>query len=255
MMEYKFIELTNIDGLKIRGTYNYSKVYEGEKLPTLIIFHGFTGNRYGNSFLYKELTRHLIDKGYGVYRFDFIGSGDSDGYFKDMTLSSEIDDAMTIFNLVKNQEMVDRDNIFLLGHSMGGFVATEVAKDINPKGLILLCPAIDMLDLCEEFYKDLGRKDIKSANIGGLELNIGFLDDLRKYNGYESASKYKGPVLLFRGKDDELVPKATCDRLKQVFSGYVTSIEIDDTGHCFENFRIREDMFLTIEDFLDNERD
>lgn len=252
-MEYKFIELTNIDGLRLRGTYNYSKVYEGEKLPTIIIFHGFTGNRYGNAFLYKELSRHLVDKGYGVYRFDFIGSGDSDGDFKDMTLTSEINDAMTIYNLIKNQRMVDKDNIFILGHSMGGFVATEVAKKINPRGLILLCPAIDMLELCEEYYKELNLKDIKSVNVEGLELNVGFLEDLRKYNGYESAAEYNGPVLMFRGKDDILVPKATMDRLKQVFTGYIMNIEIDDTGHCFEDYRIRQNMFITIEDFIYNE--
>lgn len=253
-MEYKFIETHNIYGEKIRGVYNYYKAYENDKIPVIIIYHGFTGNRYGSTFLYREFAKYITELGYGVYRFDFIGSGDSDGDFKDMTLSSEVEDAITIYDYVKEQKNVDDNNIFFLGHSMGGFVSTIVAEKLNPRGLILLCPAIEMYELANEYYENLENKDIRSVNVGGLEVKLSFLNDLRKYNGYKSASNYTGPVLMFRGTEDRYITKESFKELKDSFKGFVINIEIQNTGHSFENFYIRENIFASIEDFLDNEK-
>ena len=58
-------------------------------------------------------------------RFDFNGHGDSDGEFENMTVLNEIEDANAILNYVKTDPHVR--NIYLVGHSQGGVVASMLA--------------------------------------------------------------------------------------------------------------------------------
>lgn len=104
-----------------------------------IIFHGFTANR--NTPLLKEIADELRDENIASVRFDFNGHGDSDGKFENMTVLNEIEDANAILNYVKTDPHVR--NIYLVGHSQGGVVASMLAglyPDIIKK-VVLLAPA------------------------------------------------------------------------------------------------------------------
>ncbi len=65
----------------------------GEKASGIAMFHGFTGNRTEAHRLFIHVARALSDSGFVVLRFDFRGSGDSDGEFDDMTVPGEVSDA------------------------------------------------------------------------------------------------------------------------------------------------------------------
>jgi alpha-beta hydrolase superfamily lysophospholipase len=72
---------------------------------------------------YDYVTRKLLDRNFGVYRFDHRGHGRSEGkpiFYNDF--NEMIDDVNFVVELAKN------DNptlpVFLIGHSMGGFAVT-----------------------------------------------------------------------------------------------------------------------------------
>ena len=73
----------------------------------------------------KEIANSLRDENIASVRFDFNGHGDSDGKFENMTVLNEIEDANAILNYVKTDPHVR--NIYLVGHSQGGVVASMLA--------------------------------------------------------------------------------------------------------------------------------
>ena len=113
------------DGLQLVGTREdpFGEIYD-----MAIIFHGFTANR--NTSLLKEIANSLRDENIASVRFDFNGHGDSDGKFENMTVLNEIEDANAILNYVKTDPHVR--NIYLVGHSQGGVVASMLARLSRP---------------------------------------------------------------------------------------------------------------------------
>lgn len=113
-------------GLTLRGMLHVPDQRPG-KVPFVILFHGFCDDRNEINFVHTELSRRLCERGIASVRFDFAGSGDSDGRFEDMTVSSEVEDGLAILDYVKSLDFVDQSRIAIHGLSMGGCVASMVA--------------------------------------------------------------------------------------------------------------------------------
>ena len=110
-------------GLTLRGMLHVPDQRPG-KVPFVILFHGFCDDRNEINFVHTELSRRLCERGIASVRFDFAGSGDSDGRFEDMTVSSEVEDGLAILDYVKSLDFVDQSRIAIHGLSMGGCVAS-----------------------------------------------------------------------------------------------------------------------------------
>ena len=107
-MEYIYEQIIKDDGIKLRGVINTpSNFDQSKKYPIVIFFHGFGGDRNGTCFFRTNHAKNLIEKGYLVARFDFSGSGESDGSFYDMTVSRELKEAEMIHDFVKMKSYVD----------------------------------------------------------------------------------------------------------------------------------------------------
>jgi pimeloyl-ACP methyl ester carboxylesterase len=97
-----------------------------ERLPVVLLGHGFSGNKA----MMSTLARRLARAGYAVVAFDFQGHGQSKKRFAMDTgggrlLSSDIDAALLY---ATTQPHLDPERIVLAGHSMGGFTALDYAS-------------------------------------------------------------------------------------------------------------------------------
>ncbi len=141
-------------GKKIYGYITAPKNYKDQKLPTVIISHGFGGLAERGDFYAQSLAK----AGFVVYSFDFMGGNKNSRSGNDtlnMSVFTEVDDLDVVINNLKSQSCVDQSKLFLLGQSQGGVVSTiEAAKlkgDIN--GLILVFPAFVLFDDARELFK------------------------------------------------------------------------------------------------------
>ena len=105
-------------GLTLRGMLHVPDQRPG-KVPFVILFHGFCDDRNEINFVHTELSRRLCERGIASVRFDFAGSGDSDGRFEDMTVSSEVEDGLAILDYVKSLDFVDQSRIAIHGGMCG----------------------------------------------------------------------------------------------------------------------------------------
>ena len=112
-MKIEFRELIS-NGYTLRGLFSKP---ESEYKDLVVMLHGFTGHKNENGYLFKQLTQTLTDNQIATLRYDFMGSGESDGNFEDFTFFTELEDAKHIieeaFRLNNNRKII------LLGFSMG----------------------------------------------------------------------------------------------------------------------------------------
>ena len=115
------------------GGYNGIKIYAKQDLvnepkANVVIVHGI----FEHLDRYNYITKKLNDHGYNVYRYDARGHGRSEGGQGTLNNFDEyLYDLSIYINLIRSN---DPDlKIILLGHSMGGLVATAYACRYNNK--------------------------------------------------------------------------------------------------------------------------
>lgn len=208
--KYKTKEISvEYNGISLYGKALIPVGGSGQKFKTVIYAHGANSNYKSDMTTLKSLA----GSGIACYTFDFYGwtskstgpkgtewfkgtdISDNDAYIEKVLL--QVEDLNAVIEKIKSEDFVDKDNIYLLGSSMGGVtVATcAVTHTDDIKGIILQYPAIF---LNEQAYKI------------GAEYDV---------NGY------KNPVLLLQGDSDKVVP----DKYSRELCDYYNSI---DENHC-----------------------
>lgn len=140
------------NGNRMRGTLTMPEELTG-KLPSVLILHGFTGQRHENVIkgtnetMYGRTATRFSSHGLVTLRIDFIGSGESDGNWEDTTFSGQIDDAQAALRYLSTQTFIDPERMAVLGLSQGGLVAASTAgRNSLVKTAILWSPVADPED-------------------------------------------------------------------------------------------------------------
>ncbi|MCX8171346.1 MAG: alpha/beta fold hydrolase [Candidatus Bathyarchaeota archaeon] len=183
-----------------------------ERVPGIVMFHGFTGNKSEAHRLFVQIARGLSASGFTILRFDFRGSGDSDGDFEDITLPDEVSDAERAITFLLKQRNVDREKIGVIGLSMGGRVAAILAsKDLRIKFAVLYSPALGSLRerLLSLMSKEALRRLDSGEPIefsGGWYLKKAFFETIDYVVPLDVMEKIKVPILIIHGDKDEVIP-------------------------------------------------
>lgn len=214
-----------------------------KKFPVCIIFHGFTGCNTGTKFSYVKIARLLEAKGIGTIRMDFLGSGESDLTFKDMTFDDELSCARIILEEVK--KLSSTTNIYLLGHSMGGAIASELAK-LYPQDIQKMClwaPAFNLPEAIEYLKGNVEEAEIYDHN--GFEISDEFVRDIVSRNFYDHLDIYKNQLMIIHGTHDQTVPFDISEKYLEGFTHPIFHPIIGAT-HNYDTVRhIQEVIKLT----------
>ncbi|MEM3871890.1 MAG: alpha/beta fold hydrolase [Nitrososphaeria archaeon] len=187
-----------------------------KKVPGIVMFHGFTGNKVEAHRLFVQVARSLCKAGFMVLRFDFRGSGDSDGEFEDITVENEVSDAEKALTFFLRQRKVDREKVGVIGLSMGGRVATILAsKDNRIKFVVLYSAAFGPLHnrflnfIKPEQWHILNSGEsieIKDPNVSsGWYLKKKFFETIDYIIPFEVMNKIKVPMLIIHGDQDQTI--------------------------------------------------
>jgi len=217
---FKFIEWKNA-GKTVRGSLLLTR---RKGTPWVVFSHGFTGHRLGPGYLFVQLSRELAEAGVSSLRFDFSGAGESEGFFKDMTIDSMRSDLLSAARLVRKR--YSPSSIILLGHSMGGMIASLCCATVKPDGLILLSPVADPGGLIRrrEMIIHAGPNDNGLYENGPHEMALAFLDGLKSIDPVAAVTDhFKGRLLLMQGDSDASI--AVSESARYVHEALKTGIE------------------------------
>jgi pimeloyl-ACP methyl ester carboxylesterase len=114
----------------------------GRKLPAILYLQGIDCGSIewlsSEPSLTRELIYRLTRAGFAVMRSEKSGVGDSTGTpCREVGLRDEVSMFVSVLRKLKSYDFVDRDNIFLFGHSAGGWVAPLVAATEPVKGIVV----------------------------------------------------------------------------------------------------------------------
>lgn len=221
------------DGLTLVGDYTKPQT---ETYDLAILFHGFRADR--NSPTIKTISAALNEKGIATMRFDFDGCGESDGKFENMTVPGEIADANAIFQFALTDQHVK--NIYLVGHSQGGVVASMLAglypnADLIQK-IVLLAPAATLRS--DALKGDLQGIPYDPHNLpeaiqmGNFTVGGFYLRTAQILPIYDVAKRYQGPVCLIHGTNDQVVSPTASEKYHHVYENSILHL-IPNADHGF----------------------
>lgn len=110
-------------------------------VPAVLLIPGYNCGSIENfsSGIYKGLINAWLSAGYAVFTIEKSGIGDSYNCLPcseaDLVTDIQVFDAG--YKYMERFPNVDKDKLFIWGHSMGGVIAPEIAKTHNPKGVIV----------------------------------------------------------------------------------------------------------------------
>ena len=223
------------------------------RFPTIIIGHGYGGSYQDN----LNCAERYAAEGFASISFDFCGGtpfARSTGSTEDMSVVTERDDIVAVFDAAAGLDFVDPKRIILWGESMGGYVATLAAAKLAepgpeeqpgipvPAALILFYPAFNIRD---EVHSSFGFYDaIKAQPRRDIPLGKCFAQDIWNLDTWFEIPKYKGPVLILHGDSDDVVPIGYSKKTRDVYmadrsakgsTAPVSFRVIEGAGHGFFN--------------------
>jgi len=221
----------------------------------ILIIHGFAGGTYDQ----EELANYLeLNNLFDVYQFTLPGHERnlSKVEYSEWIRASEDKVKWLIENGYRN--------IYLIGHSMGGVIATYLASKYKEvKKLVLAAPAFHYLNVVNDdlnIQESLKVTPKVIKTYGGdeiiarlLKLNISTLKEFMQLvkENYNSPLYVKCPVLILQGKEDNLVPISSSKYVYDTIRSRTKKIVyIDKATHdIFRNDK-KEDIFQIVEEFL-----
>ena len=240
----QYCEIATPKGV-MRGFFH---VHHRKEFPVLLIFHGFTGQCTGTKFSYVSLSRLLEAQGVGTLRMDFLGSGESDLTFKEMTFDDELSCARILLEELKKMPQVT--DIYVLGHSMGGAIASELAKlypeDI--KKLVLWAPAFSLPDSLDYLTGTVEEAPIYDHS--GFEISDAFVKDMLQRDFYKNLDTYKNDLLVIHGTEDKTVPYEISERYTKLFGNQMIFHPVEGATHNYDNADHIHEVLSTTYKFL-----
>ena len=198
----------------------------GADTPVILICHGFTGDKIGMNQMNVKLANELEAAGYAVVRFDYLGSGDSDGDFaSDTWVSGWQEDLHNVVAWVRKQKEFVASPIVLYGHSLGGLIVLihkDTARAITAR--IVFAPVVDAVGNMRTILgADLWQKSFRGEMVAnfygkGYSLKPQFVKDLAEnhYDPLTDAATLDTPLLVVHGTADAAVPvegsRILCER-------------------------------------------
>ncbi len=266
---------TGLDGHKLRER---SWIPEGETRGIVILVHGLKDH----SARYDHAGSWLAGHGYAVYALDLRGHGESEGEkFFVNAFDEYIEDLVVFLDLVREKEK--RKPLFLLGHSMGGAVASLFVLKRSPKltGLILTAPALEPAENVSPFLIRLSavisrffpKAPVTKVDIKSLSHLPEVIETARKdplsderpapaRTGYEilramgriqgRATEISVPLLVMHGTEDHLTnPRGSENLFKKAGSTDKTIKFYEGLYHEILNEPEREQVLVDIAVWMD----
>jgi acylglycerol lipase len=183
----------NFKGVRNVNIYYQAWLPEGKVKAVILVVHGL-GEHCGR---YMNVVNHFVPLGYAVYGLDHIGHGKSEGRREFVERFEDFTDTLTIYyKMVK--EWQRNEPIFLLGHSMGGLIASYYLLDrqANFKGAVISAPSIKVSDNISRATIIMGKiLSVLAPKMGLLALDTNAIS-----RDPQVVTAYVNDPLVFHGK-------------------------------------------------------
>lgn len=198
-LPYENISIATEDGETLAAWW----VPVAQPRGAVLVLHGNAGSIADR----LDYLPPFLAMGYAVLLVDYRGYGASTGKPSE---EGTYRDARAAWRWLTEQRDLQPGQIVVLGESLGGAVAAELAARVQPRALLLVAVFTSATDLGSEIYPWLPVRLISRY----------------RYDTLAQLRRYGGPVLVAHSRNDEIVPFAHGERLHAAASGAKTLLEM-----------------------------
>ncbi|MBR3430015.1 MAG: alpha/beta hydrolase [Clostridia bacterium] len=196
------------DGVSIYGRLYLPLDFDETRTYPLFIFsHGFNNSAEG----FDAYAVSVVQNGWIGYSFDFVGGSAvqrrTKGNIRSLSILTQKQNLLDIVADLRTLPYVDASRVVLCGASMGAAVTSLVIGELQDpaSAVVLIYPALNLGANLHDQYAS--KDDIpEKVEMGGIDVNGRFHEELWDLNILESALSYSGPVLMLHGDADTTVP-------------------------------------------------
>jgi fermentation-respiration switch protein FrsA (DUF1100 family) len=209
------------DGLRLHGWL----LHHDQPRHVMLLLHGNAGNVTHRAAISEYLSKRYAAS---VFVFDYRGYGRSEGT---PTIPGLLDDARAARALLAQRERVREQDIILLGESLGGAIAVDLAARDGARALVL-----------QSTFSSL--KEVAAVHYPPILVDVLVADRL---DSAAQIASYRGPLLQVHGEADRTIPIALGRKLFAAAGEPKTLLALPGHDH---NDRLPESFFLALDDLL-----
>lgn len=187
-LEYESVHFTTTDDIRLHGWY----VPAADSAATVLFFHGNAGNISHR----LDTIRILNQIGLTVFIIDYRGYGLSAGVPSE---KGTYKDAESAWRFLTQTRGAPSEQIIVFGRSLGGAIATWLAAEYHPKGLIVESSFTSVSALAKKYYPYLPASVLVRI----------------RYPTIDRIGKVNCPVFVIHSPEDDIVPYPHGQRLFQ----------------------------------------
>lgn len=215
--------------------------YHQEELPAVILVHGSGPVDRDETVLaykpFRDIAWGLAEQGIAVLRYDkrtFVYGEEMSQELDEITAYEEtVEDAIKAAQMIKNDKRINENNVFIIGHSLGGMLAPRIDQEGGEfAGIVTLAAsprslweivydqneyfldiyldddsekAVQIQAIEEEVKKaqrleDLTEEEAREVEIFGIKTH--YLQEMEEYNSKSMLTSLDKPILMLQGEDD-----------------------------------------------------
>jgi hypothetical protein len=211
----------------------------------------------------RQVAAVLQRSGIASLRYDKRGVGAAEGQFLATGLHDNIADARAALEALREQPGIDRERIFVLGHSEGAIIAVALlAGGATAAGAVLLSPTarpgadvlrwqadqvaadlpapiravlrmlrIDLVAKVARNHAKLLATRTDVARLGGARVNARWFREFMTYDPASDLARLTVPVLAVAGGKDLQAPPQDLTTLADLLGTRADTVLIDDLSH------------------------
>ncbi|MCL6450664.1 MAG: alpha/beta fold hydrolase [Acetobacteraceae bacterium] len=240
--------------------------------PLVMLCHGFTGDKIDVHCMLVKAARALAESGFLALRFDFRGSGDSEGRFEDVTMSGEIEDVCAALDWACARADVDPGRIGLVGFSLGAdIVGCAANRDPRPASVCLWSPFLHDPDqgwfsetppspggeagevsaLNLKVLRQLAREGRTDLRRPGFWVGRAFFEDSARVRPVDEIRSIRRPMCAIMGGNDPVVRARLYGKLGDlVQDGRLELHEVAGADHIFQSCAWEEEVIRLTRDWF-----
>jgi hypothetical protein len=204
-----------------------------DKIPAVVIVHGTGALNMNGSWNdtdlikpFKDIAEYLTTYGIAVLRYDKRTFTHIEAVScRDFTVHEEtVEDAILAADILRNDERIDNENIFIIGHSMGGMLTPRIDNEGgNFAGLIIMAgsprtfyPEVwysqmmegnfgDIIERLAEFESLTNMTAEEAKELSFFGVTGYWIKNMNEYPSNEYLQTTDKPILIMQGEKDWLI--------------------------------------------------
>lgn len=179
-LAYEDVEFVAEDGVRLHGWW----IPADAENPAILFSHGNGGNISNRLETYAQWHR----LGFSTFAFDYRGYGRSRGRLSE---AGTYRDVRAAYEYLRGPLGYPPEQIVVLGRSLGGAVAADLAARVDARCLVIESPFSSVPDMARQIYPFL------PARLGRI-----------RYDTRAKVARARMPVLVMHSRTDEIIPYA-----------------------------------------------